>query len=402
MLDLGLRRTELRAFHRTLAASHSIRVRVYVLDMTHDRMANLTDELIDGQVNVDADGEPTRSATVNFYDRRRTMDFDSDSPANGALFANRMLRITYGVKVDEIADWVDVPVFTGPVTKLDRSDHIVTVEAQGKEVLALGAAWQPMTIKKGVTKIDAIRRVMRERGGEHRFDLPDLGSKLPKAVSLGRESVPWHVAQKIARSLNRQLFYDGRGVLRLRRHPEHAAFTFRDGQRGTVTAAPQVSFSMDEVRNAIWVKGGVPKTTKKEQAQPTDKADNKEKEKERGVRHFETAGRAHPLSPWRLGRPDAPRFLLEVIDNDSIRTEKEAREVAKRVLRHKLHQLVEVTFDSLPVPHLEEGDLVRVDTGTYGGDMPLRQFSLPLRHSELQSVGYLRHVSVKRRRRHKK
>ena len=401
MFPLGLKRTDLRAFHRALADSHSIRVRVYVLDMVHDRMANLSDEFIDGQVNVDADAQPTRSATLTFYDRRKTMDFDSDSPSNGALFANRMLRVTYGVKVSELAEWVDVPVFTGPVIKVDRTANEVTVECQGKEVLAMGAGWRPMTIKKGVKKVDAIRRIMRERGGEHRFDLPDLDSKLPKAVSLGRETQPWAAAQKIARSMNRHLFYDGAGVCRLRRYPDNPVFKFRDGQLGTVAAPPQVSFSMDDVRNAVWVKGGVPKAKKKDATQPTDADGNNKKDKERGVRHFETAPRSHPLSPWRLGRPDAPRFLLEVIENDSIRSEKEARQVAHRVLHHRLRQLVDVTFDSLPVPHLEPEDMVRVDTHQFAHTMRLGQFSLPLRHDSLQSVGYTRKVSVRKRRRNK-
>jgi hypothetical protein len=396
VLDLGLRRAELRDFHRALANHHGIRIRVTVLTLEHEPLGHTTDEVLDGQVNIDADAEVTRSLTLTFLDRRRAMDFDSDSPSNGALYANRMLRVAYEVRVDALGDWVNVPVFTGPITKLDRTGDEVTVECQGKELLALSQAWEPMTVKKGVNKVDAIRRILRERAGETRFDFPDLAAKLPKAVSLGRDSQPWLVAQKIADSLNRQLFYDGRGVCRMRRFPGNTTYTFTDGPRGDVMSPPQVVFSIDEVANTVWVKGGKPKAKKsKDEPQPQD--DDK-KEKERGVRHAETAPRSHPLSPWRLGRNGEPRYLLHVVENDAIRNEKEAREVAQRVLRRKLRQLVEVTFDSLPTPHLEPEDLLRINTDHVGQVVRLGQMSIPLRHDGTQSVGYLRHVSLTRRR----
>lgn len=400
MIGLGLRRAELRAFHRELAGTHGIRVRIGVLTLDHDAVGDLSEEFLDGQVNIDADAEVTRSVSLTFLDRSRTIDFDSDSPSNGALYADRMLRISYGVQVPEIDEWVHVPLFCGPVTKLDRAGDEVSVECQGKEYLALGSAWQPLTIKKGTPKVDAIRTIMRERGGEHRFEFPDLAARLPKAVSLARDSQPWKVAQRIARSMDRQLFYDGRGVLRLRRFPGNPVFTFTDEQpRAMVMTPPQVAFSTDGIANAVWVKGGVPKHKK---ADDEPAADGDKKDKERGVRHFETAPRSHPLSPWRLGRPDAPHFRMEVIENKHIRSQKEAREAAQGLLRRRLRQLVEVTFDSLPTPHLEPEDLIRVDTGQVGMEVRLGQASVPLKHDQVQSVGYLAKVSTSRRKRHRK
>ncbi len=400
MLPLGLTRPELRAFHRALTDHHSIRVRVYVLNMEHEVVGRLTEEILDGQVNVDTNADAaTRSATISFLDRRRTLDFDSDSPANGALFANRMLRIIYGVRVPELGEWINVPIFTGPITKLDREDDVVNVEAQGKETLALAAAWRPMQIRKHVRKVDAIERILRERVGETRFDLADLGARLPNRVSLGRESQPWAAAQKIARSLDRQLFYDGRGVVRLRRHPGRPAFRFTDGPGGSLLTTPQVAFSVDEVINAVWVKGGVPKSKKKDD---TPAQDDQKKDRERGVRYFETAPRSHPLSPWRLGMNGEPRYLLEVLENDAIRSEKEAREAARSLLRRRLRQLVEVSFDALPVPHLEPGDLIRVDSELFAMTVPVRQFSIPLRHDQPQSMGYLRRPDLRRGRRRRR
>jgi hypothetical protein len=402
MLPLAdLKRSQERDFHRALADSHRLRVRVQVLDLMHDVLNDLTDYLEDGQVNIDADGEITRNLTLSFLDRKGAVDFDSDSPADGALYLNRMLRVIYSVYVDALTEWVDVPIFTGPVTKVDRAGQYVNVECQGKEILSLGgergAAWEPLTVKKGVAKVDAIRRIMRERGGEHRFDLPDLVEKLPKRVSLGRESSAWEAAQKIAESIGeggRHLFYDGRGELRLRRFPGNPVFTFRDGPGGMVLTDPQVAFSTDGVRNAVWIKGGTPKSKK------DDDEETPKKEKERGVRHLEAAPRAHPLSPWRLGRDDHPRYLLEVVENDKIRSKKAARELADRLLKKRLRSVVDVTFDALPLPTIEPEDEIRVEP--LGQVVRLNQASLPLKHDGVMSVGYLRRVSNRRRGRNRK
>lgn len=392
----GLNAADLRKFHAALRAHHSMRVRVMVLDLNHERLADLSDQLLDGQVDIDADADVTRRASISFLDERRTMDFDSDSPSDGALFANRMLRIVYSVRVDDLNEWVNVPIFTGPIVKLDRADDVVNVECLGKEHLAMGAAWRPMTLKKGKPKVDAIRQIMRERGGESRFDLPDLKARLPKSVSLGRASSPWQVSKRIAKSMDRQLYYDGAGRLRLRVFPGNDVFTFSDGDGGEVMSPPQVAFSIENVANVVWVKGGKPRAKRREN-ETRDEFEERQ-EKERGIRHHEVAPRAHPLSPWRLGRDDAPRFLLEVVENDHIRSAKTARRIANRVLRRRLAQAVDVTFDSLVVPHLDPEDLVRVHTDDFGQVFRFAQGSIPLRHDGLMSVGYIKRVSMSRRR----
>lgn len=396
MYRAGLQGSELREFHQALRSHHSLRVRIYVLSIDGEHMADLSQVFEDGQVDIDADAEITRSATVSFADKGRTMDFDSDSPNDGALFANRMLRIEYRVKVDALNEWVEIPVFTGPVTKLDRSGDSVNVEAQSKEILAMGAAWNPMDVKKGVPKVDAIRRIMRERGGEDKFDLPDLHARLPKTVPLGRESSPWAVCQGIAASMDKQLFYDGAGRLQLRQPPGNTVFTFSGGDGGELRSEPQVAFSTDNVANIVWVKGGKPKATRRKNE--TRAEFETRQEKLRGIRYYETAPRSHPLSPWRLGRTNAPRFLLEVVENDKIRSEAEARKVAGRILNHRLDEAVDVTFDSLVIPHLEPGDKVSVQTDIFSMAFRLRQFSIPLRHDGTQSIGFLKRANLPVRR----
>lgn len=401
MFPLGYSGADRHAYHRALADSHSIRTRIQVLTLDHEPIDTLTGDFLDGQVNVTADGEYTRSLTLAFLDRRRTYDFGIDTPANGAAYLDRMIRAHYEVKVPELSDIIDVPIFTGPVAKPDRAGDEAHVECHGKEVLAMGAAGEPMTVKKGTPKVVAIRRILRERGGETHFDFPDLNERLRHPVTLGRSSQPLAAAQRIAASFNdggRQLFWDGSGTCRLRRFPDNPCLTFRDGNGGMVMGEPQVGFSSENLRNAAWVVGGVPKAKKTDETAA--------KEKERGVRHWENLPRKHPLSPWRQGREVdgdiVPRYLLERIENKHIRSDKAAEKRAQALLHRRAKQQVDVAFEVLPAPHLEEEDMIRIDIDGVSVPIRLGDFSIPLKHDQLMSIGVMRRVSQSERRRYRR
>lgn len=380
MYNPGLSAANLRKLHATLRTHHSIRVQVDVLDLDGDTLYALDKRVNDGQVDIDATAEPTRTATVSFIDP------DNDIRLN----LNRMLRIWYGVLVPDVG-WVDVPIITGPVTKLDWSDSLATATVVGKESFHLSPAFRPFTLKKRTKKTDAIRTLLR-RGGENRFDIPNLKPRMPNALSVSADDVRWAKAQKLADSLNRQLFYNGRGQAVLRRLPGNPVFTFNDGN-GPVLTAPQTSITRDRVRNAVRIKGGFPKAVEK----AAEDADKKLKESER-VRYSVTAPHSHPLSPWGLGYNDEPLYLPESIDNDQIRSKAEARALANRRLDDGLRAESTVTFDSLVIPHLEENDLIRVTTAAVTEICRARQFSIPLSHAGVMPVGYRKLVSRPTRR----
>jgi hypothetical protein len=386
--NLGLSAAERNTFEDALRTHRQIRTSIDILDLDGKHRTSLDNRIVSGDVTVDVSAEITRSMSLTLWDPTHRLRMDSDSPGDGALYADKMIRAKYGVLVGGVG-WVDVPVFTGPIVSLSRDDATMTVEAQGKEAMGMTAAWQPLTIGKGVEKVDAIRRIMRERAGESKFDFPAGKAKMPKAFSLSREDMPWTAAQKIARGMDMQLFYDGSGRLRLRRPPERPAFSFNSQ---VITTVPQVSFSTAEMKNAVRVTGrsmGVGKEDGGEDKQvPTETMG--------GVA---IAPRAHPLSPWRLGRNGDPWFIPEFISDDTIKTNKEARALARRTLRDRLEQAVEISFDSLPIPHLDEGDLVRVRIEDEVMTTRLRSFGIPLTHDGTMPIGYVRRVSRPRRRR---
>lgn len=378
MQRLGLTAAQLREYHATLSTSHTRTVTVQVLRLDGTPVTVLTPRILDGQVVVDADAEVSRTLTMSFLDPAHALQFDSESPDDGALYADRMLRVTYTVLVPALGAHVECVVFTGPLVKLDRSGDVVSVEAHGKERLALGELWQPLNLKKGTKKVEAVRTIM-ERTGETRFALPQLATRLPKGKSLDRMTPAWTHARKIANSMARQLFYPGNGVCTMRRWPARPCFTFTYGDGGYVCSDVAISNTTDDFRNVVLVVGGKPKGSKKR------------------VRYTATA--TGLLSPARLGRNGAKRYLVERIEDDNVRSKQEARRRAERVLNDRLMSVVEVTFDSLPVPHLDPGDIVRVNTGGGTITFRLRRFTLPLGTDgdPVMSVGYLRKTYPNRR-----
>lgn len=381
MMNLGLTATERSAYEKALRSSHVRHIDVDVLNLDGDVLSSISPVLLGGQVSVDLDAEVTRSASLQFLDPRHALNFDTDSPDDGALYADRMIRVRYGVEVADLSRTVWATVFVGPVTKLSRADDVVNVEAQGKEALVRGAIWRPLTLKKGARVTDAIRTLMRERGGETRFDFPTVSTRLPKARSLDRLTEIWAVAKSLARSLNRQLFYNGAGVLVLRSAPNSVVYTFTTGTGGDTLTVPNVDYELGDVKNVVEVKGQPP-TGKKGR-----------------VRGVATAPASHPLSPKRLGRKDAPRYLVESIEDSSIRSDAAAARRAKDLLEDRLREVVSVSFDALPIPHLDPGDLVRVKTDAFTATFRLRQFSIPLSPdgNGVMPVGYLKRTSPRRR-----
>jgi hypothetical protein len=383
VIPLGLSTAERAQFERALRSTHEVRVTIRVQTLAGDTLAAITPVVLEGEVQVDitgeSDGGVTRTASVTFLDPNHAMSFDTDSPDDGALYADRMLRIYYGIYVESLADWVDVSVFRGPLTRLERAGGNVTVEGQGKEALARNAVWLPLTLKKGTRLSDAIRIVLRDRAGESLFDIPKLGPKLPKAQTLNRFSTCWSVAAGFAKSLDRQLFYDGRGVLRLRALPKKPVYVFNDGDGGEILTPPTVTYALETFQNVVLVTGGKPKGSKK------------------AVTGEASPNPNHPLSPKKQGRNGVWRRYPKRISAPKVTSKKRANSIAKDHLEDLLLQTVEVSFDSMVIPHLDPGDIARVRTDDFSANFRLKQFAIPLAGGQM-TVGYRRRVSIRKGR----
>lgn len=384
MIPLGLTAAELATFHRTLAGPHSFTVSCALLTLSGDHVATIGTRLLSGQVDVDVSQDVTRSCTATFLDPSHSLQLDSDSPDDGALDAARMLRIRYSVRVPDLGRRVSVPVFTGPIVDVERDGDTVTVQALGKEDLALNTVWRPITLKKGLQTDDAIKTLLSTRCGESDFDFPAATTKrLAKSVSLGRLALPWAYARRFASSINRQVYYDGHGTCRLRRLPGTPVFTFLSGRPtgSNITSPVKVHHDFTQLENAVWVRGGKPKGKKVP------------------VSVFVTAPAGHVRSPARLGRNGVPRYIVREVQNDHVRSRTAATTLARQTLDDLLVEDADVTFTSYPIPHLDPMDLVRVTTDDFSSNVRLRRFSLPLTADGQMTVGYLQRVPRKRGRR---
>ena len=388
MLNYGKTKSQQRDLAELLSSPHNIRMRVRLLDLNHKYLKDLTDRFADGMVTVDNTSEVTRSMDITLFDPFQKVRIDPNTPARSSVFIADMISVVYVISNPTLTQLYEIPVFCGPIDDVDRDDVWLTVKCLGKESLNLQNSWRAKTFKKGEKKTDVIKEILRRYCGETRMKIPDLKAKLPNDLKLTREKSPWAVAVGVARTMGMQLFYDARGYAVLRRRGKKPVFKFTE--RHVTTEAVKVSYDISSVVNAVQVIGKKPKKSKKR------------------IKYTAVAPRRHPLSPWRLGRGTAPRFLWERIEDDGIESKKEAKEVARRQLARGLLAGVEITFNGIPHPALQEGDICQIKTERLATKFVLDKFTIPLVAGADSSYGYLRRLTpkggargVKRRRKRK-
>lgn len=360
--------TSEESFNALLKSAHSLDIVVRVLDLDHNYLKDISSRLEDGAVTVDTTAAVTRALDLTLFDPDRKVQMDPDTPARTSVFIADMISIVYRIGSPS-GIWYNVPVFCGPVDDVGRDGPLLTIKALGKESLSTSNAWKGRTFKKGQEKRHVIMTILKDLMGETRIDLCPAKAKLPNDLKLTQEDSPWTVAKRLAASMGMQLFYDGRGVAVMRKKGARHSFTFSNQM---VTTVPRLDYDLQGTINAVRVIGKKPKKGK----QP--------------VKYTAVAKRNHPLSPWRLGRSNVPRYLWLEIEDDSLKTKKECKTVATRELKRGLLAGVDVAFDGIPQPRLQEGDIVRVDTDEVDVTILASKFTIPLVAGVDSSYGYLK------------
>jgi hypothetical protein len=434
LIPLGLSHADRRAYEAALTNTYRPRYVVRIHDHDEKVTSTVTNRILSGAVQFDMSSAPHRSLEMVLLEPRRSPQWLPEGPGDASVFADNFISVQWGIWVNDLSDgpgWVDVPVFWGPVTGMSQDGDQITITAAGKETLGLDPCllWDTMHVQKGQTRVKAIRAILAAQG-EARFDLPDLPAKIGKKMSLNRHAQPWHVAKAIAGGADLQLFYDGRGRARVRRWPQNRVYTFHGDANGTVLSKPRISYDITSVRNLVEVLGPEPKGPPKR------------------IRAVARAKSKHPMSEYRLRRNGQPRHLIHVVDSNLAKPEmewhkghdstpnkpgghvaghwgapsgikhphrwfewrhtvivhrkKHAQKIADRQLKNRLKATVEATFDTLPVPHLEEGDPCAVYTDGMHFEFVLKQFTLPLTADAPMSVGVNKRVSWRgKKTRHK-
>lgn len=390
MINLNVTGAQKILFAALLQAHHSIEVHLTLMDLDHNEKTDISSRLVDGQVTFDADADVTRGLDLDLFDPTGSLHIDSKSPDDGAMFADRMIRVRYTIVNPLGTLRFTVPIFTGPIVSLERNDSVVRVEAQGKESLSATTVWSSKTYKKGARVTTTIKDILVSMVGENKYNLPDLDNKLPRNVSVGPvtdkdgnvkddDKSPWKVAKDLASSIGYQLFYDGNGEAQMRKKQTSPIFTARQDAGGCIKSKPTIGFDTTKLVNAVEVFGkAAEKSTGKKQP------------------HYRlVAPKAHPLSPWSLGRSGGPRYLPLVINDETILTDADAQARAKDELAHGMLASLTVSYDVIPLIHLEELDVVRLNTTKYTTDHLMKQFAIPLTAGGTMTVGYVKNVKTK-------
>lgn len=375
MLSIGLNKSQEEDYQELLRSAHNIKIVVRLLDLDHNYKRDLTPNFIGGQVNIDSKAEVTRSLDLTLFDPAGKISIDPDEPSRTSIFIADMISVIYVIQNPQRTKEYRVPVFCGPIDDVSRDDVYIDVKCLGKESLSLTNLWIAKTYKKTQERTHVIRSILTGLVGETKLSIDHRDAKLPNDQKLTREDKPWSVAKKLAGSMSMQLFYDGRGYAVLRKRGRAVAYVFKGNN---ISSEPEVSYDLSETVNAVDVIGG----------KPSKKAKKK-------VKYRAIAPRNHSLSPWRLGRGGVPRYLWLEINDDSIKSKKEAKEIATRNLRRGLQAGVEAAWDGLPNPRLEEDDLVRIQTDEVSISIRLSKFTIPLVAGENASYGYLRRIQPK-------
>lgn len=377
-------------YHAALFRTHDFSIEVDVLNKNGHAITSITDSFLDGQVNIQAPGNPIRrTLTATFFDPDgTTLHMDTASPWEGALFFDREIRVRHILHMRE-GD-VTATVFVGPVSALSRDGETVAVEAQDRAAYS-ASGHRPVTVRKGANAVSGVRKMLRDGSGERRFRLPQRTTKrLPRAFSCGwkEEASPWRVASRMASLTGRRLYYTADGFASMRALPSRPVLTIPE-----YALLEEVKVAHDVTAVANYVR--VTNTTKVKK-KVKQKGKTRTKTVTRRHTYVVPAPRKHPLSPQSLGRNGVGRFLPMLVDTD-FRKAAQARRRARTELNRNLPMTSKVDVSCVPVFHLDADDMVAVVTPNGRINVRFVEGSIPLGVQGGMQIGQQRRVSRGRR-----
>lgn len=374
MIPLGLSASQQLALYNLLRKPHRITQTLRLLDTSHNYISDLSRNFLDGNVTVDGDATVSdRALDLTLLDPLRAIHLDADSPSPSAVFVTNMFSIVTTVISPDGSQYFNIPVFCGPIDGVQRNGVFLTIRCLGKEALSSDDMWVGRTWPKKTLKSTIILQLL-QGAGETKFSFAPSNARTTAITSIKKDQKPWLVAKQIAASMGMQLFYDGRGVCRMRPWPTSSTLTM-DGS--IIKSQPQVGYDLASASNAVEVVGGVPKGSKKK------------------VQYRVVAPSSHPLSPLRVGRNGVPRYLNPIrIEDSNIRTAAAAKALGDATLSAALLESIDTTLDILPWPLLEPFDVAYLHHDKYSTTTRVKKFTIPLLNTGSTNIGYVRRIKT--------
>lgn len=354
----GLDEDEMDAYHRGLSFTHRRRIEVEITTLDGRTVAHLTPEVTGGQVLVDAeagDDVTSRILEIEFVQRRHML-FEPESSSDMPFHRKYAIRVVDARYIAELERWVECPLFYGPIWDVRRIGATVRVVGHGWERQAYSVKWNPDTYKKGKSKTDIIKELLTEVGFTQLGGIPDLPATLPEPMTMTKADLIWPACRKLARSMDRHLYFNADGRPRLRQIPDSLAFIFDERH---LMAEPEVGREARTTPNVFQVIGARPEGAK------------------RRVRDVRELDPEHPDSKEELALNEQPYRVLLSERNDAIKTQAEAEARAKRLRDQSERGNTDTQVDVLPFPHFEEMDLAAVRGHVGAERIRLKRFTVP-------------------------
>lgn len=381
MWNTGLTATESGYYYDALASSHTVYLRVGIIDLEHTPVMSVTDRVMDGSVTVDYYGDgATRTLDIVMLDPDFDLGFDTTDAVDGVWFFDRMIQVWAEVWVPELYQYVEAPIFTGPVRKFKRQGPLVSFKCLGKDVFAR-QSWPRFKLNKGLNRVTAIKNVLYALGEtKFRFEAKHASTlKADKVIDRNMQLSPWGWCRSQAGAMGLRLFYSGDGYAVLRKKDSTPVFTFRDGNGGTLLTEPDTDANYDRIANVVRAEGMLSTSGKSvyyEAMVPTSSA----------------------IHPSKLTRGGKPFYMGAVVIRESILDTGDAKTVAKAELEDRQRAAYNIGFDALPIFTLEEGDMIGVKSDGFLTSSPLDKFTIDFKPSESMSVGYQKLIKPARAR----
>ena len=353
-----------------------VRTDFHVMTLDHKFISTISPLALDGQVDMDATAETVWALNATFLDPEHILGFDGHGPTDGMGRLNRLIQARCSLYVPGLAGgggWVSQPVFTGQPISPTRDGHTIALRAYDISRRHLNSP-MPYTIRKGTPIVAAIRQILA-RNGQVFFQFPPdnyVKARLPKNTPVGggnEDLKPWRAATRLARKHGFDLFPGRQGAAVLRRRPTQGPIiTLREVGDGAMLLGSPISSlaegDIDPINRAhLLSKHTVGK---------------KKAAKRISLRHFENLPRQHAQSAVTL-RSGGVNWVNGVwVVEDGITTQKAVNARTKRILANRTTTTVSVQAQCVPFFHGDPNDMVRIESDTYTGNFPLKQYSLPL------------------------
>lgn len=351
-----------------LKTHHRWSVSVHIMDMNRRYLFDMSDSLISGHVDIDADADCTRSGKMTLLDPQQRLSVDFAGQSWGSSMSNRMVQIIYNVYAMDYSWTYQCPIFTGPITTAKRDGVVINIEYKSMEWILQAGVLSDATWPAGWSRSSILMNAASMSGitffNDQHYPSPVVNS--PWSVA-GGENL-WERMKELADGSADNIFFDANGVMQIRPKNRNVVMEL---DTTWLTEEPDYDLDSTKIRNVVRVEGAnVPGTDQKMWYEAWPPAD-------------------HPYSPQALAILGRWRVIPHRISDTSLSVWSDIIDTAWNNLNWDL-LLPEATSAVTPViPFLEEHDVVRINHPKVYVVAPLSKATIPLVGDAEMSLNFL-------------